>query len=181
MTLDNLEPGTKLDNAALCECFGCSPQGGMRRAHKTNSLVLISNHVKSIYDDRWDNDVLLYTGMGTKLNQSLEFAQNKTLAESPINGVNVHLFEVFKDKEYTYVGPVGLCGTPYLEQQMDENGDERQVYIFPLKLSSGEHRVSLDDQHSLAELKQKQAARLSDDKLKQRAQLASRKAGERNN
>lgn len=36
--------GTKLNNTDLCEAFGCSPQGGMRRAHKTNMLVIVSNH-----------------------------------------------------------------------------------------------------------------------------------------
>lgn len=51
-------PGTKLNNNELRETFGCSPQGGMRRAHKTNTLVIVSNHVESIYDDRWSGGVL---------------------------------------------------------------------------------------------------------------------------
>jgi 5-methylcytosine-specific restriction enzyme A len=46
-------PGAELNNEQLCEVFGCGPQGGMRRSHRTNTLTLISNHVESIYDDRW--------------------------------------------------------------------------------------------------------------------------------
>ncbi|WP_241823938.1 hypothetical protein [Enterovibrio norvegicus] len=120
-SISTLSPGTKLDNVQLCDIFGCSPQGGMRRAHQTNTLVIISNHVKSIYDDRWEGGTLHYTGMGANGDQSLAFMQNKTLAESDTNGVGVHLFEVFIDKEYTYVGLVELCGAPYQEPQRDEN------------------------------------------------------------
>lgn len=96
--------------------------GGMRRSHKTNTLVIVSNHIKSIYDDRWIDDTFHYTGMGTIGNQSLTFAQNKTLNESDNNGISVHLFEVFVEKEYTYIGPVELSGEPYFEKQPDDDG-----------------------------------------------------------
>ncbi|WP_327791155.1 DNA/RNA helicase domain-containing protein, partial [Vibrio anguillarum] len=51
-----LKADTKINNTELCELFGCSPQGGMRRAHKTNTLVIVSNHIKFIYDDRCQFD-----------------------------------------------------------------------------------------------------------------------------
>lgn len=147
--LNSLKTGTKINNTELCEVFGCSPQGGMRRAHKTNTLVIVSNHIKSIYDDRWSDGVLHYTGMGTKGDQSLTFQQNKTLAESRTNGVAVHLFEVFKDQEYTYVGEVVLDGEPYSETQDDEQGNPRRAYIFPLKLVTGERQVRKEDRDSV--------------------------------
>ena len=59
-----LDPGSEIDNNQLREIFKCGPQGGMRKSNTTNSLVLISNHIKSIYDDRWIDDVFHYTGMG---------------------------------------------------------------------------------------------------------------------
>ena len=62
-----LEQGQVLDNKALIEIFKCSPQGGMRRSLKTNTLVVVSNHVESIYDDRWIEDTFHYTGMGLAL------------------------------------------------------------------------------------------------------------------
>ncbi|MFV8112025.1 HNH endonuclease, partial [Enterobacter cloacae complex sp.6700816] len=72
--------------------------------------------------------MLHYTGMGTKGDQSLSFQQNKTLAGSGTNGISIHLFEVFKDQEYTYMGEVILDGTPYPETQPDEQGKLRKVY-----------------------------------------------------
>lgn len=157
--------GTKLDNIELCETFGCSPQGGMRRAHKTNTLVIVSNHIKSIYDDRWVGDVLHYTGMGTKGDQSLTFQQNKTLAESRTNGVAIHLFEVFKDKEYTYVGEVVLDSEPYSETQEDEQGSERKVYVFPLKLVSGERQVIKQDRDNVENVRARKAKKLTLEQL----------------
>ena len=53
--------------------------------------TLKGHRVVSTYSDDWDGDTLLYTGMGQKGDQSLTFAQNKTLAESNSNGVTVHL------------------------------------------------------------------------------------------
>ena len=128
----SLEIGEVVDNARLCEVFQCGPQGGMRRSLKTNTLTLISNHIKSIYNDRWLDGVFHYTGMGTLGNQTLS-AQNKTVFESRNNGVEMHLFEVFKIKEYTYQGVVRLVGDPYKEKQPDSSGSIRDVWVFPLE------------------------------------------------
>ena len=37
-----------LSNDELCTFFQCSPQGEIRRSKKTNTLILVGNHVKSI-------------------------------------------------------------------------------------------------------------------------------------
>lgn len=73
--------GEILNNQQLCEIFKCSPQGGMRRSLMTEALVIVSNHVTSVYDDRWGNGILHYTGMGLVGNQRLDGSQNKKLAE----------------------------------------------------------------------------------------------------
>ena len=124
-----ITPGAVLNNQQLCELFKCSPQGGMRRSLETNTLVIVSNHVKSIYDDRWVGDVFHYTGMGSKGDQSRSFMQNKTLDESSRNGVEVHLFEVDRELEYRYQGRVQLAGSPYTEAQPDEDGTNRNVWV----------------------------------------------------
>ncbi|WP_462180198.1 HNH endonuclease [Pseudoalteromonas gelatinilytica] len=156
------QPGDVLNNAELCAIFLCSPQGGMRRSHKTNTLVIVSNHVKSIYDDRWDNGVLHYTGMGTNGDQSLDFAQNKTLAESNESQIQVHLFEVFVELEYIYIGTVSLAAEPYFEKQLDQNNLPRMVCVFPLKLKSGEPSP-IDKNHlnKVFETKTRKAKRLA--------------------
>lgn len=140
-----IEPGTVLNNNQLTSIFLCAPQGGMRRSHRTNTLVLISDKT-GLYQDRKEDGIYHYTGMGQVGDQTLT-SQNKTLAESRENGIEVHLFEVFKPKEYTYQGKVELADTPYTERQKDNNGDMRNVWIFPLRLVE-------DDQEWIQEIEQ---------------------------
>ena len=162
-----LKQGQILDNNKLCELFRCSSQGGMRRSHETNTLVIVSNHIKSIYEDKWIDDVMHYTGMGTSGDQSLFFSQNKTLANTNTNDVEVHLFEVFKLREYYYQGIVKLSSNPYQEKQIDENGEERLVWMFPVKLVSGSPaRIEDRTLESLQLVKEKKAKKLDNKKLK---------------
>ena len=130
-----LKPGVHYSNEDIFETFLCSPQGGMRRSKRTNTLVLIANHAYSIYKDRWNDGVLNYTGMGKKGNQVLDGNQNITLFESDNNGIEVHLFEVFSSTRiYTYKGQVQLADKPFIEKQDDFDGWSRDVWVFPLKL-----------------------------------------------
>lgn len=128
-----LTSGEKLDDKRLHDIFLCSTQAGMNRSKRTNTLVLVSNHIKSIYEDKWINDVFHYTGMGTEGDQKLA-SQNKTLYESDKNGIEVHLFEKFKKGEYTYRGIVKLASPPYQSTQPDINNQLRKVWVFPLRL-----------------------------------------------
>ena len=180
INMNNLTIGNHYNNEDICNAFMCAPQGGMRRSHKTNTLVLVANHTKSLYEDEWKLDTMNYTGMGSKGDQSLEFAQNKTLVESNENGVNVHFFEVFTDKVYTYQGQVVLSDKPFQEQQDDEDGNPRDVWIFPLKRKDGSTplipRVSLD---KTLERKVRKSSTLSLDELKSRASKSTAKPGSR--
>ena len=72
--------------------------------------------------------------MGITGDQNIDYAQNKTLAESKTNGIEVHLFEVFSSGKYTYQGIVELVDKPYEKSQEDKDGIKRKVVIFPLKL-----------------------------------------------
>ncbi|MBD8500436.1 HNH endonuclease [Paenibacillus sp. CAU 1523] len=172
-----LEPGDVLDNDELRKIFKCSPQGGMRRSKETNSLVIVSNHVKSLYDDRWIDDVLHYTGMGKRDDQSYTFMQNKTLAESNQNGVEVYLFEVFKLREYVYRGRVELAHNPYQEQQADEKGNMRNVWVFPVKLKDEGfvYEPSKTLIYEALVVREKKAKRMTDQNLRMRAETASKK------
>lgn len=172
--------GVELSNRQVCDFFRCSTQGGMRRSLKTNTLVLISNHVDSIYHDRWINSILHYTGMGQKGDQRPDGTQNKTLNESMSNGVAVHLFEVHVDGVYTYVGQVRLAGAPYQETQPDVERQQRKVWVFPLAVLNG-HVPSVPDA-VLAKQEARttrQVRRLSDDEIKQRAESARAQPGQR--
>jgi 5-methylcytosine-specific restriction protein A len=178
--LSKIQQGEILNNDQLREIFKCSPQGGMRRSLETNTLVIVSNHVQSIYDDRWIDDVFHYTGMGQNGNQSLTFAQNKTLAESNSNGVEVHLFEVEKEKEYIYQGQVILAGAPYQEIQTDASDADRQVVIFPLKLIGTKAKaLSIEEFNNIQKSREQKVRNLSLDELKEKAIRARKRVGER--
>lgn len=169
-----------IDNKTLCEYFKCSPQGGMRKSNSSNSLVLISNHAKSVYDDRWIGNEFHYTGMGLEGDQDLFFSQNKTLHESNSNKVELHLFEVFKDKEYTYFGEVILSNKPYQEIQTDVNGNLRKVWMFPLRLKEGEIPIISQEQfENLENLKKNKVKKLNHIELEKRARSASKEPGSR--
>ncbi|WP_263465012.1 HNH endonuclease [Pseudomonas aeruginosa] len=175
-------PGATLNNHELTATFLCSGQGGMRRSKRTNTLVIVSNHVESVYDDRWINDVLHYTGMGQVGPQTLEFNQNRTLSESPTNGVAVHLFEVFIKRVYTYIGEVVLAGVPYQEQQLDVEGNDRSVWVFPLQLKAGcLPEIPDTTLKALEKIKEKKARYLSDSEIEKLAkQQGQARVGTRN-
>lgn len=131
----SIKIGTIFTNAELMEKFGVSNSGGMRRSLKNNLLILI--HKKdSVYQDRWQDDKLFYTGMGLKGDQDIDFGQNKTLAQSRTNGVTMLLFNNPKSNVYEYEGEVVLAGTPFYEKQYDEGNQVRQVVMFPLAFKS---------------------------------------------
>lgn len=130
-----LQIGASLTNDELRRLFKCSPYGGMRRSKRTGTLVIVDGGPSSStpYKDRRGEDVLYYTGMGQRGDQSLDARQNKTLNESATNGVDVHLFEYEGTDSYTYMGQVELAGTPTEESQPDADGVARRVIIFPLR------------------------------------------------
>ena len=112
--------GETISNGLLSEIFKVGNMGGMRRSKSTGTLVLISDNTKGLYQDQWHEGRLLYTGMGKVGDQTLEGNQNKTLAESNTNGVDVHLFEVHKAGKYTYAGRVRLADLPYQEVRFSQ-------------------------------------------------------------
>jgi len=123
----------------IINSFKVSGQSGMMRSHKTNTLVLIANHEKAIYTDDWHGGIMHYTGMGRVGDQNLYSAQNRTLLESNENGITVHLFEIFNNKlsnKYIYSGIIKLIGNPFKARQKDLNGDDRDVWLFPIRSQS---------------------------------------------
>jgi 5-methylcytosine-specific restriction protein A len=171
-----IKKGAILVPNRLVELFKCSGQGGMRRSHKTNTLVIVSNHIRSIYSDKWYGDELHYTGMGSSGDQSLSSAQNKTLHECNVNGIEVHLFEVFEEKQYTYQGVVAYQGKAYQEVQTDIDGHQRKVWMFPLNLKDNTP-VRINDKviQKLEEKKQKSFKKLSKHQIKRLGESKKKK------
>lgn len=128
-----LNIGQIISNSELMEIFKCGNMGGMRRSKTTNTLVLVSDYTKGIYYDKWIGGILHYTGMGKKGDQDINVHQNATLAAYDRKGVDVHLFEVMDEGEYIYCGRIELVSKPYEEIQPDEDGNERKVWMFPIR------------------------------------------------
>ena len=179
--LDPITQGQVLTNEDLRRIFKVSPQGGMRRSLETNTLVIVSNHVESIYDDRWIGEEFHYTGMGQRGDQTVENAQNKTLAESDSNGVEIHLFEVDQPQKYVYQGRVKLARAPYFETQPDADGVDRKVVVFPLKLVDAAKPVSMpiEEFRTSTKVRERKASRLSREQLEEKVSRARSTPGER--
>ena len=175
-----LKIGEEINNDRLCEIFLCSGQGGMRKSNKTNTLVIVSKHVGRIYDDRWIGETLHYTGMGLEGDQEIHLSQNKTLSQSKTNGVDLHLFEKFKEREYTYRGRVELTGEPYEERQPDLNANIRRVWLFPLWVKDRDpFSINLTLQIGLEKEKEKKVKKLSIQELKKRVKFSPSVPGNR--
>lgn len=178
-----LKIGQAVTNDEIRSIFKCGNMGGMRKSNTTNTLVIVSDHTKGLYDDRWEGDILHYTGMGKNGDQDINFSQNRTLNESKTNGVDVFLFEVVKEREYIYMGEIILCDTPYQEVQPGEDGQKRKVWIFPVRLRNSEEASLISKElieRNFSE-KQKKAKRLSDLEVKKKAQQTGmNKVGSRN-
>jgi 5-methylcytosine-specific restriction protein A len=174
-------PGDVLTNETISQRFAVGNMGRMRRSTKRNLLVLISDPFKGLYQDRWEDDVLHYTGMGPAGDQSLSYAQNRTLNESPTTKIPVHLLEAMEPFKYTYAGEVKLVGAPYQEEQLDDEKHARQVWMFPVRLKpGGAIPVLTEEQARVIEASHAQKARqLSDDELKARAKRGEGKPATR--
>lgn len=120
--------------------------GGMRRSLKTNTLVLITNP-SGLYNDRWENELFLYTGAGLKGNQELNSGNNKVLYKSNEKHIDIFLFEKVTKNQYKYIGKMVLAGQPFREIQKDIEGESRDVWMFPLRMiDTVDNRVEKNDQ-----------------------------------
>lgn len=128
-----LRIGQILKNPDIVKVFKCGNMGGMRRSKTTNTLVIISDYTKGLYHDKWIGGILHYTGMGKIGDQDIHWAQNATLAGYGHNDVDMHLFEVIDPGEYVYCGRIELVAKPYQDRQPDEDGNDRMVWMFPIR------------------------------------------------
>lgn len=132
MDYRDLNIGDKIGNKDIAEYFLCSNQGGVRKSKKTNTIVLIAKFDNCSYKHRREGDILYFTGMGKTGNQEMK-RQNKSILQAKEEGFALHLFEVYEEGTYEYAGEVELADQPVVEEQVDDKGDMRDVFMFPLK------------------------------------------------
>lgn len=133
MNYKDLKIGDKIGNKDIAELFLCSNQGGVRKSKKTNTIVVIAKFDNCSYKHRKDGDILYFTGMGKNGNQEMK-RQNKSILQAKEEGFSLHLFELYEEKTYEYAGEVELVDQPIIEEQADDTGNLRDVFMFPLKV-----------------------------------------------
>ncbi|MBI9008984.1 MAG: HNH endonuclease [Tenericutes bacterium] len=165
--------GGTYTNAEIRFGFRCTYMGGIRPSNKTNTIVVIANHSKSLYEDKRKGNTLLYTGQGMLGDQQMK-GKNLSLKNAKADGRSIHLFELYIDKEYIYRGEVVVDGEIQHGEQPDEKNVLRKVIVFPLK--SIEESVSeLEDLNLVRkqeEEKTKSISKLPSKKLFEKAKEA---------
>nr|WP_082990863.1 HNH endonuclease [Solibacillus silvestris] len=181
-----LKIGQKISTYRLQEIFKHNRYKGMRHSVTTNTLVLISDHYKSPYSDRWEEGILYYNGMGLVGNQKIDYMQNKILAESNTTGIEVYLCEVFDTSpdKYIFMGRVRLAGEPFIEKQFDKEGTVRDVWVFPIKpldLDANNYALPKEivERASNSVKKRKELKKLDAVELEKRAKLFQGNIGSR--
>lgn len=132
--------GDEVKHADIINTFKCGNMGGMLPSNTTKTLVIISDYTKGLYQDKWIDGVLHYTGTGAVGDQALDGNpgyKNGILYNSRTNGMEVHLFEVLEAAVYIYCGVVSIVEEPYQEVQKDKYGADRLVWMFPVAPVNG--------------------------------------------
>ena len=128
------QKGMVLNNKQITEVFGCQFEGGIRKSKKNHLLVLINDPSQTLYQNRWEKGCLYFTAIGKYGDQSLAKPwQNRDLAQANVNKQRVFLFEKLKPAHYRFQGEVQV-GIPFTEIQPDASGQDRQVFVFPIRL-----------------------------------------------
>jgi 5-methylcytosine-specific restriction protein A len=70
-------PGDVLTNEEISRRFAVGNMGGMRRSKKRSLLVIIYDPFEDLHQNRWEGDVLHYTGMGAIGDQSLSLRKTE--------------------------------------------------------------------------------------------------------
>jgi hypothetical protein len=84
-------------------------------------------------------------------------------------------------RQYYYQGEVVLAATPYQATQADQDGHERAVWMFPLRLKDGTTSAVIPELllTQTAVKRERKVRRLSDREVNQRARHAPQKARSR--
>lgn len=132
MIKEDLKLGDVLLNKQIAEVFQCSNQGGIRKSKKTNSIVVIAKFTDCSYKHKKIDNTLFFTGLGKRGDQEMK-RQNKSLVNAEDEGFDIHVFEMPKPDHYIYMGRAKRYKDPFTERQLDDNGNDREVIIFPLE------------------------------------------------
>ena len=150
---------------------------GIRVNNKKNIIAVIMSHDKA-YDDRWEDDILYYTGEGKKGKQKPTAQGNKALIISKETNSKIYLFDKVTTDKYLYRGEVYTVGSVKTEKQYDEDYNLRDVLQFQLKFVDETRKItySPEDEKIIEDEKNKYINSLTDENIHKIAKTI--KAGE---
>jgi 5-methylcytosine-specific restriction protein A len=125
-------PGDVRTHQELLDLFRVSNMGGIRVSKTLGAVILISSAHNALYEDRQQGEAFHYTGEGRRGDQTLTRG-NRAIDRSLDAGTPLLLFFKNATNEYEFQGEVRLLGEPLQEQQRDEDGMMRTVWVFPLE------------------------------------------------
>lgn len=100
--ISDLSKGQLYSSHEVARIFKVSERGGgIRTSKTTGTIVITQHHGNCIYEDRWLDSILHYTGFGQKCNQTLS-CESKSIYEAKENSIVMHLFEASRTNEYFY-------------------------------------------------------------------------------
>ena len=118
--------------------FKCTSQSGMNYSKTTKCMVIVTKANRSDcygcneHGDKWEDDVLHYTGQGKIGDQKLT-RSNKRLANANKEDTKIHIYIKLSPNEYLYEGEAELINI-YTACENDEAGNIRTANKFELKL-----------------------------------------------
>jgi len=137
----------------LSDTFGVGLLGGIRfrgNADDPQLVVFITgaalgntdeHQASHPYRDRWEKGILYYTGEGLTGDQTMTKG-NLALSSSIKRGNPVYGFQKQAANQYRYLGRFRVEGVDE-EQQPDQNGNLRRVYVFSLRPQAPNEKVEL--------------------------------------
>lgn len=147
----------------LQNIFGVSGMSGIMFSKKNNLVVLISKNKGGLYENKWLDNIIHYTGEGQTGDQVISRG-NKKIVDSSKEDIPLHLFEVYKKGEYFYQGEVYLESDYYQTTKPGKDEKTRNVYVFPLKLKDST-RINPINKSGDSKKVKKEAKILEDEEL----------------
>ncbi|MEM2249264.1 MAG: YDG/SRA domain-containing protein [Candidatus Bathyarchaeia archaeon] len=140
-----LKFGDILSNREISRIFDVCAQRGIRYNGSLQKgirhIVLITvlhkspeESLRNPYNDRLEDDILLYTGEGRAGNQKMERG-NLALKRQMTEGYPIFVFEKKSPGKYMFLGQYNVLSVN-VEIQPDIKGQSREVFVYKLKRAS---------------------------------------------
>ena len=91
-----------INNSQLTSKFHCASYGEVRKSHRKNSLIIISDHTsEKLFRDYWDDNLFNFV----LTDSAADFMKCTELDYAIENNSSIYLFEMFKETNY-YIGEI---------------------------------------------------------------------------